>query len=234
MRLHCTNASRRSLPARRYRYAAAACSPGASASPDVGAVSALISRAMACFGSSRASRARRSAPGERRRLNRSRQDASYGRVRSASTDDRLTLASGSDCERADVVVRHDRRSSWVATRSAAAVATARAGKAGAAVVVSARWRWLVGDGRMRVPAQKQESCCYAIDGRRLRRGAGRGCLAALREPAPKRSSSSVAMVSRTSTTTAASTRLMPLGPATWGRRRSRPGRRRPSAVARIR
>jgi hypothetical protein len=33
------------------------------------------------------------------------------RVRSASTDDRLTLASGSDCERADLVLRHDCRSS---------------------------------------------------------------------------------------------------------------------------
>jgi DNA-binding transcriptional MerR regulator len=38
-----------------------------------------------------------------------------GRVRSASTDDRLTLASGSDCERADVVVRHDCRSSTAGT-----------------------------------------------------------------------------------------------------------------------
>ena len=34
-----------------------------------------------------------------------------GRVRSASTADRLTLASGSDCESADVVVPHDCRPS---------------------------------------------------------------------------------------------------------------------------
>jgi hypothetical protein len=34
-------------------------------------------------------------------------DACSGRVPSASTGDRLTLASGSDCESADVVVRHD-------------------------------------------------------------------------------------------------------------------------------
>jgi DNA-binding NarL/FixJ family response regulator len=34
---------------------------------------------------------------------------------------------------------------------------------------------------MQVPAQRQESCCYAIHGRRVRRGAGHGCLAVLRE-----------------------------------------------------
>jgi hypothetical protein len=43
----------------------------------------------------------------RGRLRRRRRDACSGRVPSASTDDRLTLASVSNCESADVVVRHD-------------------------------------------------------------------------------------------------------------------------------
>jgi hypothetical protein len=43
-----------------------------------------------------------------------------GRVRRASTDDRLTLASGSDCESANVVVRHDCRSSQASVSAATA------------------------------------------------------------------------------------------------------------------
>ena len=124
-------------------------------------------------------------------------------------------------------------SSEAATRSAVAVATARAGKAGAAVLVYARCRSLVGEGRMHVPAQKQESCCYAIDGRRLRRGRSRllGRVArACAEALVLVRCDDLADVDHDRSIHATDAAR----PATRGRRRSRPGRRRPSALVQIR